>query len=44
MKKKNLKQCLYLFKKIFIELLSICTIGYFGESLASNAEKIQNVC
>ena len=29
MKKKNLKQCLDLFKKKFIELLSICTIGFF---------------
>ena len=43
MKKKNLKQCLDLFKKNFIELLSICTIGFFCESLTSNAEKRQKV-
>ena len=38
MNKDNKKQCLDLFLKIFIALLSPCTIGSFGESFVSNSK------
>ena len=36
--KNNIKLCLDLSKKMFIGLLSVCTIGSFGESLVSNSK------
>ena len=38
MVKNNLNSYLYLFLKIFIELLSVCAIRSFGESLLSNSK------